>query len=125
MHSALLVAAGIVGTAKFRADRIAQGLDRGFLDATALAEYLVNKGVAFRTAHQVVGSLVAQAEKMGKSLSELPLATLRQACEKIDSDVFDSLTPANVVKNYAPPGAGGHEQLKEQLAYWDKAIQRA
>ncbi len=122
MRSALVVAAGIVSTARFRPERISQGLDRGFLDATALAEYLVNKGVAFRTAHQVVGGLVAQAESLGKSLSELSLETLRQACEKIGPDVQDSLTAANVVKNYAPSGAGGYQQLKEQLAFWREAI---
>ena len=41
-------------------------LERGFLDATSLAEYLVTKGVAFRTAHHIVGTLVARCEKEGK-----------------------------------------------------------
>ena len=50
------VAAGIVATARFNEDTIAASLDRGYLDATSLADYLVTRGVAFRTAHQVVGS---------------------------------------------------------------------
>ncbi|MEM7682404.1 MAG: argininosuccinate lyase [Planctomycetota bacterium] len=52
------VAAGIVRTTRFNEERIKDGLDRGYLDATSMAEYLVTQGVAFRTAHQVVGKLV-------------------------------------------------------------------
>ncbi len=58
-------------------------MDKGFLDATALAEYLVNRGVPFRTAHQAVGKLVARAENEGKPLAELPLSVLREASGRI------------------------------------------
>ncbi|HUS47521.1 MAG TPA: argininosuccinate lyase [Phycisphaerae bacterium] len=120
--SALAVAAGIVSTASFRPERIAAGLEAGFLDATALAEYLVSKGVAFRSAHQIVGRLVARAEKAGKTLAELPLADLRAACDKIGPDVGGYLGAANVVKRYAPEGSGGAKQLRKQLAFWKKKL---
>ena len=122
MKSALTVAAGIVASARFRPEGIAAGLDRGFLDATALAEYLVRRGVPFRTAHQVVGGLVARAEKEGKSLSGLPLSVLRQANARIRPDVAGYLGAANVVKHYAPEGAAGAKQLAAQLAYWKRTL---
>lgn len=122
MRQALAVAAGIVSTAKLRAQRIEAGLDGGFLDATALAEYLVNRGVPFRQAHHVVGGLVARAEQAGKPLADLPLETLRAACDKVGPDVYDHLTAANVVKHYAPDGAGGRRQLDAQLAYWRERL---
>jgi argininosuccinate lyase len=122
MAQALTVAAGIVATTKFNRQRIEEGIDRGFLDATALAEYLVTRGVPFRQAHHVVGQLVARAERDGKTLAELPVETLRQACDKIAGDVGGFLGAANVVKRYAPAGAAGRKQVREQLKFWEKAL---
>ncbi len=122
VESALTVAAGIVSTARLRPERIAAGLDAGFLDATSLAEYLVGKGLPFRTAHQIVGGLVRRAEESGKTLAELPLETLRSACEKIGPDVAEHLGAANVIRHYAPEGAAGEKQLREQLAFWRRQL---
>ena len=122
IHQALSVAAGIVTTTKFNESRIATGLDAGFLDATALAEYITARGVAFRTAHQIVGKLVARAEKQGQTLAEIPLADLQDACDRIAPDVAKHLGAANVVKRYAPEGSAGAKQLRKQLAFWKKKL---
>ncbi len=122
MREALEVAAGIVATVKFRPERIAAGLDAGFLDATALAEYLVNRGVPFRQAHHIVGAMVAAADEQGQSLAELPLETLRAACDRIEPDVYDALGAANVVKRYRPAGSGGKAQLAEQIGHWSQRL---
>jgi len=119
---ALTVAAGVARTTTFQAENIARTLDVGFLDATALAEYITAKGVPFRQAHQVVGRLVARAEKDGKTLSELPLKTLQAACRKVTDDVTTHLGADNVVKRYASQGAAGARQLRRQLAFWKKAL---
>jgi argininosuccinate lyase len=122
ISQALSVAAGIVATTTFNESRIAAGLDAGFLDATALAEYITARGVAFRTAHQIVGKLVARAEKQGKTLAEIPLADLQTACSKIAPDVAKHLGAANVVKRYTPEGSAGAKQLRRQLAFWKKKL---
>jgi len=121
---ALAVAAGVARTTRFREDRIAAGLDEGFLDATSLAEYLVGKGVPFRQAHAAVGRLVAEAHRQGRRLGELPLSRLREACGKVAPDVYGHLGAANVVKRYAPEGAGGARQLRAQLAFWKRTLRR-
>jgi len=121
-QQALEVAAGVVATTRFCAERIAAGIDEGFLDATALAEYLVAKGVPFRQAHGIVGRLVARAEKSHCKLADLPLEQLRAACEKIDADVYEHLGAENVVKRYLPDGACGPGQLARQLAYWSRKL---
>ena len=59
----LAMATAIVDSANFIKENIEPTLERGFLDATSLAEYLVTKGVPFRTAHQIVGGLVVKCEK--------------------------------------------------------------
>ena len=53
----------VVEGASLRADRIAERLDEGFLDATTLMEYLIERGVPQRTAHEVIGRLVGLCER--------------------------------------------------------------
>ena len=122
MQQALAVAAGVVATTRFNERRIAENVDAGFVDATALAEYLVTKGVAFRQAHQIVGALVTKAPAAGKKLADLAPETLKEACDKIAKDVYGHLGAANVVKRYAPDGAGSNKQLRNQLAFWKKEL---
>ncbi|MFW6059311.1 MAG: argininosuccinate lyase [Phycisphaeraceae bacterium] len=117
------LAASIVATAKFNEDRIAAGLDRGFLDATALADYLVSRGMPFRTAHQAVGALVqtCQREKLER-LSDLPLAKFNEVCAETgvtcEKDVYDWLGAENVVRRYQSGGNAGVSGFEQQLAEW-------
>jgi argininosuccinate lyase len=112
----------IVSHTKFNTKKISAGLEEGFLDATALAEYLVGKGVAFRDAHGIVGSLVAYCEKANKKLAELSLDELKKHSASIETDVYENLGAVNVVKKYVTEGAAGPKQAKEQVAYWNKQL---
>ena len=120
--ASLDIARAIVANTSFKSQGIALGLRRGFLDATALAEYLVGKGVPFRQAHGIVGALVTLCEKDDQELSELSLEAFQDRCAAIESDVFEHLGAANVVKHYASAGAAGPEQVKRQVAYWKKQL---
>ncbi len=116
------IARAIVGNTKFNIKKIAAGLDRGFLDATGLAEYLVARGVAFREAHGIVGALVAECEGQDKSLAELGLDDFKRHCEKIEQDVYEHLGASNLVGKYVTDGAAGPRQAKEQIAYWTSEL---
>jgi argininosuccinate lyase len=118
--SCLAMAAAVVSHTRLAPERIKAGLDEGYLDATALAEYLVGKGMAFREAHQVVGRLVAKAEWEGKRLAEMTLEDLQQSCERIEADVYGYLSARRVVERYATEGAGGKKQVREQMQRWRK-----
>ncbi|MGD0390277.1 MAG: argininosuccinate lyase [Tepidisphaeraceae bacterium] len=126
----LTMAAAIVNSANFVKENIEPTLERGFLDATSLAEYLVTKGVAFRTAHQIVGALVARCEKEGKtSLGQLSVQDFNDAIKAhgwpsvgLDKDVYDALGARNVVKRYQSAGAAGGKPFEEQLAGWKKRL---
>lgn len=122
LRASLKMAAAVVGHTKFGAEQIKRGLDEGFLDATALAEYLVSKGVPFREAHQVVGRTVARCEKENLALRELSLEALQQQCNGIEKDVYDYLTADNVVARYATPGSAGRQQLQDQLDRWNNVL---
>ncbi|WP_339878057.1 argininosuccinate lyase [Pseudidiomarina gelatinasegens] len=63
----------------------------GYSNATELADYLVSKGVAFRDAHHMTGTLVVNAQQLGIALEQLTLEQFQQVCPAIDADVYASL----------------------------------
>jgi argininosuccinate lyase len=68
-----VVLAGLVGSLQIDRDAMAAAAQDGYMTATTLADALVRRGVPFRTAHHVVGSLVAAAEREGiRRLADLP-----------------------------------------------------
>jgi argininosuccinate lyase len=120
------MAAAMVRGVSINSAVISSRIDEGFPDATVLAEYLVNKGIPFRTAHQVVGKLVARCEDTGiTTLSKLPLDDMRRQCPVIGPDVFKSLGSANVLRAYRSTGSGGIKSVSTQIAWWRRAIKRA
>lgn len=117
LRDCLRMATRVVTTARFRPGSITPTLERGFLDATALAEYFVLKGVPFRTAHQIVGALVRVCEDSGRgSLRQLTLEEIRGASGLAGPDVFEFLGAENVIRKYrtlghAGTGPGGYADL--------------
>jgi argininosuccinate lyase len=79
---------GAIETAAFRPERIASVMDAQLL-ATDLADYLVRRGVPFRTSHEVVGRLVRRAEEQGVALSGLSTEDFRAEHEVFEADVHD------------------------------------
>jgi argininosuccinate lyase len=136
VSSCLTMAAAIVNSASYDKERIEPTLDRGFLDATSLAEYLVTKGVPFRTAHHIVGTLVARCEKEGKhALGQLSVEAFNEVIAqstksqgastlgvRVDEDVYTCLGAKNVVKRYQSAGAAGGKPFEDQLAAWKKRL---
>jgi len=130
VSASLAMATAIVNSAEFVKEKIEPTLERGFLDATSLAEYFVTKGIPFRTAHQIVGSLVAQCEAESKTaLAQLTVDQFIAAVKKhypqattIGQDVYESLGARNVVKRYQSAGAAGGKPFEDQLAAWKKRL---
>ena len=80
VEACLELAAVVVEGATLRAERIAERLDEGFLDATTLMEFLIQRNIPQRTAHEVIGRLVSLCERRGvKRLADLSDAELADA----------------------------------------------
>jgi len=122
VEACLDVARAVVLHTKFNTNKILAELEEGFLDATALVEYLVGKGVAFREAHGIVGSLVAYCEQQNKKLAGLSLDELQKYSVSIETDVYENLGAAGVADKYVTAGSAGPKQAKEQIAYWNKQL---
>lgn len=123
LKASLEIVAEVVRNAKFNIDRLEEATQRGFLDATNLAEYLVAKGIPFRQAHQYVGRLVADAERAGRELGDLALDDFRAVCDKIGGDVHEYLGAANVVARYKSEGNAGPISAAEQIRFWKKQLE--
>ncbi|RLC31665.1 MAG: argininosuccinate lyase [Deltaproteobacteria bacterium] len=99
----------------FHAEELREAVEKGFLDATDLADYLVRKGIPFREAHEVVGRLVLFASDEGKELRELSVSEMKRFSKKIDKDVYEWLDPVRTVNRRNLPGGTGPERVRQRL----------
>lgn len=112
----------IVAGAELKREQIASRLEDGFLDATALMEYLIRKGVPMRTGHETVGRLVGQCESSNSRLQDLTLERLQEACELIEDDVYDVLGAENAMNALQSFGSGGSEPVAQRIAAWKERV---
>ena len=110
-RAALEVAAGMIADLELDEGRLRAAVDRGYLVATELADYLVARGRPFRDAHDVAGHLVRQAIAAGKELGELSLDELRAADAGFDADVFDWLDPRRAIDRRDLPGGPARTRI--------------
>ncbi len=118
----LEIARPIVAGAELQTESIQSRLEEGFLDATALMEYLIKQGVPMRSAHETVGGLVALCEQKDCRLADLTLEELRAKCEQVDDDVFGVLGTKNAVAALCSYGSGGREPVQHQLKTWQERL---
>jgi len=119
--STLEVFTGMVRTLKVKAENTRRTLEKGYILATDLADYLVKKGEAFRTAHDIVAKLVSYAMGKGKAFSELSMAEYKKFSSRFGEDVYSitvesSIAARNVVGGTAP------KQVARALAAAKKSI---
>jgi argininosuccinate lyase len=95
----------VVLAMRFNAERMRRALDAGFVNATEVADYLVDKGVAFREAHAVSGRLVARAIEAKCDLPSLPLSVYREEHPAFDEGIYPVLEPERAVERRDLVGA--------------------
>lgn len=122
VKACLELAPAIIAGAELQRDQIESRLEDGFLDATALMEYLIRNGVPMRTGHETVGRLVAQCEQKNCRLQDLSLAELQTACDRIQDDVYSVLGTANAMNALCSYGSGGADRVREQVAAWKQRL---
>jgi argininosuccinate lyase len=107
MEQCLSVTTRLLQAVTFNRDAMRKGVERGFLAATDLADYLSRKGMPFRQAHEKVGKMVLFAMKAKKELRELTLKEMRNFSEFIEKDVYEWLEPLHCVERRELPGGTG------------------
>ncbi len=108
--------AGLLDHLQIKKENLARTLRGGFLTATDMADYLVTKGVPFRTAHAQVGQTVRYAESQGKELAELTLQEIQQFAPVVQADLTEWLGVEDSVQRRRSPGGTAPERVAEVLA---------
>jgi len=118
----LELAAPLVAGATLNRETIAARLDHGHLDATALMEHLIRRGVPQRTAHGIVGRLVRKALDRDMRLCDLSLEDMQAEHDAIDADVYSVLGPENAVAAMQSHGSTSPDQVRQQVKQWEERL---
>jgi len=87
----------MLSTLTIKSDNMYSAVKRGFLNATEAADYLVNKGVAFRDAHGVIGAIVLHCERNQKAIEDLSLEELKSFNDLFQKDVYEFIDYENTL----------------------------
>lgn len=94
----LIVMERIIATMKVKKESMKKAVKAGFLNATEVADYLVNKGMAFRDAHKVVGEIVLYCEESSKAIEDLSLDEIKKFSNLFSQDIYEFIDYENSIK---------------------------
>ena len=125
LELALAAMTGMMGDLTVNAAAMKRAAGSGFSTATDLADWLVREaGLPFREAHHVTGRAVALAEGQGKALEKLSIEELKSIHPAITDRVYSVLSPVNSAKSRTSFGGTAPAQVRRQVRYWKKRLER-
>jgi argininosuccinate lyase len=125
LRDTLAVFAEMIAGIVVNAPAMRAAAQEGFATATDFADYLVNKGLAFRDAHEAAAQAVRFAEESGRALEQLPVAELRRFSSKVGSDVYRVLTLEGSVASRSHVGGTAPAQVRAAIRRARAALRRA
>ena len=114
----------MVGTMKALPDNMKRAAQKGFINATDLADYLVKKGMPFRSAYKISGQLVSLCIKEGTVLEELPLETYKTYSDLFDRDLYEDIDLEVCVKKRISEGGTSPASTDAQIAFVEEVLCR-
>jgi argininosuccinate lyase len=122
VRSALEIFAAMMPELKINRERMQAAATDSNLFATDLAEYLVKRGMPFRRAHAIVGSLVADCVTKGIALNQVPLAQLKKRSSLFDADVANVFDVRRSLAQRRAVGAPSPKNIATQIKRWRKKL---
>ena len=113
----LKVFAPMLATMTTRPDNMKKAAQGGFINATDLADYLVKKGMPFRSAYKISGQLVAKCIAEGCVLETLPLEAYRQYSDLFGEDLYQDIDLLTCVQKRISEGGTSVQSVEAQIAY--------
>ncbi len=107
----------MLATMRFIPENMRNAAARGFINATDCADYLVKKGLPFRDAYKITGTLVHTCIEKGLTLETLPLEEYKALCDTFDEDVYDAISLDTCVMQRKAAGGPAPEAVKVQIGY--------
>ena len=109
-------------TATFLKDNMYNAAKKGFINATDLADYLAKKGMPFRDAYKLTGSIVLDSIKNNTTLDEIKLEQYKEYSNLIDSDVYKAIDLKNCVDKRLSFGGTSKEMVLKQIELIEKEL---
>ena len=113
----LQVFAPMVKSMKANRENMKLAAQKGFINATDLADYLVKKGMPFRSAYKISGQLVAQCIRENTVLEDLPLDAYKEYSELFDSDLYEEISLETCVNKRISQGGTSVASVEDQINY--------
>ena len=107
----------MVQTVKVKKENMYRAAQKGFINATDLADYLTKKGVPFRTAYKISGQLVGWCIQNGTVLEELPLSYLQQQHPAFGEDVYNEISLETCVAKRISDGGTSPHSVAAQIQF--------
>ena len=111
------VVTGMIGTLTVNADKMKKAAQCGFINATDLADWLVSKGLPFRTAYKTSAEIVNYCADNGYVLETLPLEKYREFFDQADETVYEAVDIDNAVAKRTSAGGTSPDSVSEQIKY--------
>ncbi len=122
VNDSLSLYAELIDRMTIREESMAKAVDSGLLFATELADYLVRKGIPFREAHSIIGSLVGQCAEQKKDLARITLQELRTHSPHFSQDALNLLTPEGAIQRKNQIGGTARKQVQNRLRTLEKRL---
>lgn len=116
------ILAGILSSLTVNEENMLQATESDFSNATELADYLAQKGILFRQAHEIVGRLVLEGSKSGQLLQDIPLKDYQSISPVIEADVYSLLKSQSAVERRDSLGPTGFKQVAWQIKMAKKEL---
>ena len=111
----LEIFAPMIRTMKVKSENMYRAAQRGFINATDLADYLTKRGMPFRTAYKTVGSIVSDCIAAGRVLEDLSLEAYKAYSELFDQDLYEEISLKTCVSKRISEGATGFASVEKQI----------
>ncbi len=108
---------GMISTMKVREENMKKAAQRGFINATDLADYLTKKGMPFRSAYKISGSIVAYCIANNEVLETLPLEKYKEYSDLFEQDLYDDIDLYTCVNKRNSVGGTSVRSIEQQIKF--------
>ena len=108
---------GMISSMAVNADNMKRAAQKGFINATDLADYLVRKGLPFRSAYKISGQIVSECLKKDAVLEDLPIEEYRKYSDLFDTDLYDEISLETCVEKRVSEGGTSVNSVDMQIKY--------
>ena len=115
IKACLPIFATMLSTSTIKVENMKKAAEKGFINATDVADYLAKKGMPFRDAYKCSGQLVAVCINTNNTLNSLPIEEYKKISTLFDKDIYEIIDLKNCVEKRASQGGPSVLSIKEQI----------